>query len=57
MKVENAGHEQAMWAGAVVDEIIPSFLKDKKIKTLNAYYADLHFIKVWGKAKGHPFIK
>ncbi|UOY06780.1 alpha/beta hydrolase [Muricauda sp. SCSIO 64092] len=57
VKVENAGHEQAMWAGVVVDEIIPNFLKDKKIRTLNAYYADLNFIKVWGKAKGHPSIK
>lgn len=55
--VRNAGHEQAHWDGDVADKIIPSFLKGEEIKDTDAYYADINFIKVKGKAKGHPSIK
>ncbi|MEO1054383.1 MAG: alpha/beta hydrolase [Bacteroidota bacterium] len=55
--VKNAGHEQAMWDDEVANEMIPNFLKDGKVKKTDAYYGDIEFIKVSGKAEGHPSIE
>ncbi|MEM8894575.1 MAG: alpha/beta hydrolase [Bacteroidota bacterium] len=57
IKVENAGHEQAHWDADVFDIAIPAFLKNQKVPTTNVYYKDVEFIKVKGKAKGHPSLR
>ncbi|MEO0774965.1 MAG: alpha/beta fold hydrolase [Bacteroidota bacterium] len=57
LKVENAGHEQAMWDVEVFDEAIPRFLLNQKIEKENTYYSDIKFIPLEGRAKGHPSLK
>ena len=57
IKVENAGHEQSHWDAEVFDERIPIFIKGEEIRGTDAYYGDVNFIPVKGKAKGHPSLK
>lgn len=57
IKVENAGHEQAQWEADVANTIIPTFLRMERIETRNTHYSDIKFIRLSGKASGHPSIK
>ena len=57
IKVENAGREQAHWDAEVFDGHIPLFLKGQEVSRQDAYYGDIEFIPVTGKAKGHPSLK
>lgn len=52
--LENAGHEQVLWDKEVIEEIIPKFLSNEKMKSSKLYYADMNFINVVGNASGHP---
>lgn len=57
IKVENAGHEQAMWDAEVFDKAIPRFLLNQKIKKENVYYSDIKFLPIEGSTKGHPSVE
>jgi len=57
LKVENAGHEQAHWDPQVAYDMIPAFINGKHIESMTEYYSAIKFIKLTGKAEGHPSIK
>ncbi|UII20478.1 alpha/beta hydrolase [Fulvivirga ligni] len=57
VQVENAGHEQAQWDADVANKIVPTFLKGETNISTNAYYSEIEFIQLTGKASGHPSIK
>lgn len=57
VRVKNAGHEQAQWDSEVANTIIPSFIKGQLVETTNAYYSDIEFIPLKGKATGHPSLE
>lgn len=57
IKVVNAGHEQALWAAEIADNIVPGFLTGQKIEKTEVYYADLNFLKVSGNTQGHPSLR
>lgn len=57
VKVENAGHEQAMWDKETFDETIPAFLVGKDISTENARYAKITFLPLEGEVTGHSSVR
>ena len=52
--VDNAGHEQAMWAYLVNDEIIPAFLKGRPITQIRTRTKKIRFLPLEGPTDGHP---
>lgn len=53
--VQNAGHEQAMWAGVIWDEAIPQFLKGEEISNKSAVYRkEIKFIPLTSNEGAHP---
>jgi len=57
VKVENAGHEQAMWHRETFNKTIPTFLLDKDINGKNAYYSKITFLPLDGKSTAHPSVR
>ncbi|MEM9324704.1 MAG: alpha/beta fold hydrolase [Bacteroidota bacterium] len=57
IKVENAGHEQALWNQQTFDESIPAFLRGERLEDASHYYKDLEFVPVRGEVTGHPSLR
>ncbi|MEQ9301468.1 MAG: alpha/beta hydrolase [Cyclobacteriaceae bacterium] len=56
IKVENAGHAQAIWDANVNNIFIPAFLSGEKVESQNEYFSDITFLPLEGPTKGHPSV-